>query len=277
MLTEHQREQRKLGIGGSDLAIILGISTYKTPYQLYLEKLGLHESFQEQTPNQYWGSKLEAVIRDEFAQRHNIVVETPDTLVHPLYPHLRANLDGFIPTWNSVLEIKCSNRYDEWGDILSDTIPLPYLTQVAHYCAVTNADSAHIAVLICGFSYREYKYIRDLTLEAMLLDAATKFWDNVQNNIPPQPINIDDLRLAYPGHVPDKKTYVTHDVDKSIHKLQNIQEQLKSLDKDAEKLKFEIMGHMEDSECLINADGHQLVTWRKSKSGSRSFVVKKVK
>ena len=49
MITQQQREERKLGIGGSDMPIILGLSNYKTPYQLYLEKIGEAESTYEDT------------------------------------------------------------------------------------------------------------------------------------------------------------------------------------------------------------------------------------
>ena len=40
MLTTEQLEARKKGIGGSDVASILGLSPWKSQYQLYLEKRG---------------------------------------------------------------------------------------------------------------------------------------------------------------------------------------------------------------------------------------------
>ncbi|HFC9341278.1 TPA: YqaJ viral recombinase family protein, partial [Enterococcus hirae] len=33
-------EDRKKGIGGSDVATVLGLNKYKSPYQLWLEKTG---------------------------------------------------------------------------------------------------------------------------------------------------------------------------------------------------------------------------------------------
>jgi putative phage-type endonuclease len=184
MITEEQRKARMMGIGGSDMSIILGLSTYKTPYVLYLEKKGLIESAYKETEQQYWGNKLEGVIRQHFTATHNIDVHEPETLIHPLYDFLRANVDGYIPAWNAVLEIKCSDKYmrHEWGDADSDAIPMQYLCQVAHYCAVTNADKAIIAVLIGGNEYREFTYIRDLELEAKLIDAASTFWKAVQGD-----------------------------------------------------------------------------------------------
>jgi len=181
MITEAQREERKLGIGGSDMPIILGLSNYKTPYQLYLEKIGESVGDDAQTPYQYWGQQLESVIRDEFAKRNNVIVETPDTSIHPFHDYLRGNVDGFIPAWNAVLEVKCSAGFmaHEWGEDGSDVIPMQYLVQVAHYCAVLNADFAYIAVLIGGNDYREFKYTRNFELESKIMDAAKTFWECV--------------------------------------------------------------------------------------------------
>ena len=55
-------EYRKQGIGGSDAAVACGISRYKSPVELWLEKTG-------QLPNQeageaaYWGTQLEPFVR----------------------------------------------------------------------------------------------------------------------------------------------------------------------------------------------------------------------
>ena len=39
-------EDRKRGIGGSDVATVLGLNKYKSPYQLWLEKTGHAPSLQ---------------------------------------------------------------------------------------------------------------------------------------------------------------------------------------------------------------------------------------
>ena len=39
MITEKQRLERKKSIGGSDVAAILGLSPWKTPGDVYLEKI----------------------------------------------------------------------------------------------------------------------------------------------------------------------------------------------------------------------------------------------
>jgi putative phage-type endonuclease len=276
MITEQQREERKLGIGGSDMPIILGLSSYKTPYQLYLEKIGEDSTDYEMTPFQYWGHQLEGIVRDEFSKRNNITVECPDTVIHPFHPFLRGNVDGFIPEWNAVLEVKCASSFmaNEWGEDGSDIIPMPYLVQVAHYCAVLNADCAYIAVLIGGNDYREYKYTRDATLENKVIDAAQKFWECVQKRTPPEPINQIDLKLLYPKHDPEKMKVIEPEMAEQLTTLYDTRFKIKQLNEVEEKYKFNIMQFMQDAECLTDHSGRPIVSWKANKRGTRTFLMK---
>lgn len=277
MITEEQRKERLLGIGGSDMPIIMGLSSYKTPYQLYLEKTGVVEISSEMTPPQYWGTKLEGVIRDEFAKRNNVSVETPTTICHPVYNFLRGNLDGFIPALRSVLEIKCASSFmaREWGEDGSDIIPLQYLVQVAHYCAITDADFAYIAVLIGGNDYREFKYTRDMGIENKIITEATKFWECVQKRIPPQPVNQVDLKIMFPRHNPDKTKTIAKPIEEQLSQLTETRFKIKQLADIEEKFKFNIMQFMEDAECLVDGEGQPIVSWKANKRGSRTFLLKR--
>ncbi len=276
MITEQQLQDRKLGIGGSDMPIILGLSNYKTPYQLYLEKTGELTNNKEESPQQYWGSRLENIIREEFASRNAVIVETPDTLIHPIHDFLRANIDGFVSEWNAVLEVKCSSSFmaQEWGDSGSDIIPMQYLCQVAHYCAVTNADCAYIAVLIGGNDYREYKYMRNAVLEDKIITAATTFWDCVQNKTPPVPVNQTDLRLMYPKHDPAKTVKIVPAIKEQLATLAETRFKIKKFSDVEEQHKFNIMQFMQDAECLVDDNNKPIISWKANKRGSRTFLMK---
>ncbi len=278
MITEQQREERRLGIGGSDMPIIMGLSSYKTPYQLYLEKIGESPTSSDMTDSQYWGSMLEDVIRDEFQRRNNVVVETPDTCVHPFHDYLRGNVDGFIPAWNAVLEVKCASNFmaHEWGEDGSDTIPMQYLVQVAFYCAVLNADCAYIAVLIGGNDYREFKYTRDFELESKIIDAAKHFWKQVQDKNPPEATNQIDLKLMFPKHDPAKTKIIAPEVAEQLTTLSETRFKIKQLSEIEDKYKFNIMQFMQDAECLIDNSGKPIVSWKSNKRGSRTFLLKGV-
>ena len=57
-------EYRKQGIGGSDAAVVCGISRYKSPVELWMEKTGQLPS-QETGEAAYWGNLLESLVRED--------------------------------------------------------------------------------------------------------------------------------------------------------------------------------------------------------------------
>jgi putative phage-type endonuclease len=275
-LSNQKLEERKLGIGGSDMPIILGLSNYKTPYQLYIEKKGITPVNEKMSPLQYWGNRLEGIIRDEFSIRNEVSVHVPDTLIHPFYEYLRANIDGYIVEWDSILEIKCSSQYmaHEWGEDGSDIIPMAYLVQVAHYCAVMNIKHAYIAVLIGGHDYRQFKYTRDLILEKTLVDSARLFWEAIQNDNAPPAINQIDLKMMFPINAPGKSINISEDVYNHFKNLSEVKAKIKELQEIEEQSRFNIMNYMSDAECLVDEAGKPLVTWKTNKRGSRTFLLK---
>ena len=56
---------RKNGIGGSDAATVCGISRYKSPIELWMEKTDRMKP-SEAGESAYWGTILESVVREEF-------------------------------------------------------------------------------------------------------------------------------------------------------------------------------------------------------------------
>lgn len=292
MITEKQKKERQLGIGGSDLPIILGLSSYKTPYELFLEKIGYLTPIDKETSFQEWGNRLEAVVRIKFAENHNIKVHaaktdkklsppsplvkyTLDPIVHPFYPYLRANLDGFIPEKNCVLEIKCVHAFtaNKLGEIGTDSIPLPYLVQVAHYVACTNADGAYIAVLIGGNEYKEFYYSRDHELEEELIHCASDFWEAIQTKTPPPPIKVSDLTLKYPNSTTSSQI-ITDWAENRLNKLKENRKKIKELEKKEIGYKLELMEYMKTNESLVTPEGKPLITWRTNKTGKRVFLIK---
>lgn len=276
MLTQEQRSKRRDGIGASDSPIIMGYSSYKTPYQLYLEKTGLLLDDEELTEQQYWGNALEPLIIRRFSEENNVKVEFPDTVYHPEYPFIFANLDGWIPSENAVIEAKSANSYQrkEWDMALTDGIPLVYLIQIAKQCAITNASRGYCAVLIGGMEYKQFVYERDAELEHIIIESDKEFWHCVQNKIPPDPISTSDCRLKYPTPSPEKIAQSTYKTANALAELTQVKEHLKQLAANEDMYKMHIMEHMGDAEYLMGQDGELLATWKANKKGTRVFNIK---
>ena len=91
---------RKLGIGGSDVAAIMGISPFATIRDLYNDKLGIEPLIEEGESN--WvakevGHRLEDLVAEIFAKKTGLTVFPVRKMFrHPLYPFMLADVDFFI-------------------------------------------------------------------------------------------------------------------------------------------------------------------------------------
>ncbi len=276
MLTDEQRAKRQDGIGASDTPIIMGYSSYKTPYQLYLEKIGAIESDDELTEQQYWGNALEPIIIKRFSEENDVQVTFPDTVYHPDYPYIFANLDGWIESENAIIEAKSANSFQrkEWDMALTDGIPLVYLIQVAKQCLITNATRGYCAVLIGGMEYKQFIYERDAALEALILKADIDFWHCVQNKIEPDPMSTSDCRLKFPKPHPDKVVESNFRTMNALVGLMNVKASIKDLMDKEDSLKMELMSHMGNAEYLMGQEGELVATWKATKKGTRVFNIK---
>lgn len=191
---------RRQGIGGSDVAPIMGISPYRTALDVWMDKTGRADE-DEQTEAMYWGTQLEEPIAQRFVQEHPdwMVEPVPATLV-PLEggrSYLHANLDRVIITDKgpAVLEIKTASLYkqSDW----KGGVPDYYLTQVCHYLLVTGWEVAYVAVLIGGNDYREYKVTRDEDDVQAVDRACEVFWKSyVKTDTMPQVVGADMRTLT---------------------------------------------------------------------------------
>lgn len=183
-------EQRRLGIGGSDVSAIMGMSKYKSAYALWAEKVGLAKMADiSDKPAVYWGTVLEPVVGAEYEKHHpEREVRRVNAVCKSIKrPWAQASLDYEVKDeklgWG-VLEIKTAGlmRAKDW----ENGIPLYYQTQIAHYLSVLNRPFADVAVLIGGQDYREFRYMRDKEDEKALVKAVDTFWhDYVEASMQP--------------------------------------------------------------------------------------------
>lgn len=179
---------RKNGIGGSDVAAILGISKWQSAVGLWLDKTNQADEPEKENEAMQWGSIMEPVIRNHFAKvMGKPVAEVKAILRHPEYPFMLADVDGVTVDDEgnpAILEIKTASEYkrDEW----EDDIPAYYQTQVQHYLCVTGVQKAYVAVLIGGNSFKVFEVDADAEVQQMLITVERDFWNKVQNMIRPE-------------------------------------------------------------------------------------------
>lgn len=175
---------RTRGIGSSDSAAAIGLSPYKSPLELWLEKTGRKAPDDlSQSEPVFWGSTLEPILAKVYAERTgNKVRRVNAVLQHPEHPFMLANLDRAIGG-NGILEIKTAGHHS--APFWEEGVPEAYQCQVLHQLAVTGKAWADVAVLIGGQDFRIYRIEREEDEVAALIERETIFWQHVESDTAP--------------------------------------------------------------------------------------------
>lgn len=197
--------ERRSGIGGTDAAVIAGVSSFKRPLQLFYEKRGeLPDFFAKSAEGVVrWGKLLEPVVRKHYAEVTGRLVRRAPFVKHKLFPFLVGHPDGFV--WRDkvrgILEVKTAffTKRREWEE---SGVPDAYYLQAQHYLGITGCAFASFAVLFGGSEFEFFDVARDQRIIDLLFAAEVEFWERIQANDPPSP-TFDDkgtelARALYP-------------------------------------------------------------------------------
>ena len=173
-------ELRAQGIGGSDVAAIVGLDPRRDAFAVYADKLGLVER-SEPNARMKWGKRLERVIVDAYSEetgrstiwidetRRNPAREwqvyTPDAMCTAMLRGIDAKNVSF-------------DQAAKWGEIGSDLVPDSIALQCQWYCSSADIPVWDVAALFGGNDLRIYTVNRDPEIEAALLEEAENFWKN---------------------------------------------------------------------------------------------------
>jgi putative phage-type endonuclease len=245
-------EWRKSGIGSSDAPIIMGVG-YRTPYQLYLEKIGQAPLVED--PNKKWifekGHKTEREARALLEIEHGGVEFTAGLVQMIDYPYLRASLDG------ANLEIREGKEFKlvSLKEFNEGKCPARYFPQIQHQYMVTNLKKIDI-VLCCYVGRLKTLKIKEVEVPIdmdyilnKLLPAELEFWWRVQNKIPPKLEKGDAVKIK-------DKTLIA-----KIKKQDAIQKKAEKLNKQILSLKHEYL--LIDQEILSMIDQPLMIYQKK--------------
>lgn len=193
--TEQWVKWRQGGIGASEIAAIMGLCPYNTPYDIWLVKTGRSRGFEGNSFTEH-GKALEAKGRARY-ELTNMEDMPPACATHPKYPICIASLDGLRSDNKLILEIKCPKGRQTIDAALAGNVPEHYLAQVQYQLAVTGADMLHF------FVYHEesqtdalVEVTPDIQYQGKLVAAALDFWNQyVLTDIAP-PLTEQDAKLV---------------------------------------------------------------------------------
>lgn len=271
-------EQRRHGIGASDVAAVLGESPFSTPYRVWLDKIGQRWDAPK-GEHLEWGHRLEPAIAQWVADHHPEVGQVCDGIdvASVEYPWLTAKPDRVIVPDGArdtliPLELKTSS---EWMSGEWDTIPPHYLLQVLTQCIVLGADRGYLAALIGGHSTRFFEVIvsEHQSKVERIITETEKFWQRVTALDPPPVTDVKEAMHRWQGG----GGAVTCDLE--LYDLLGKHTIAKADEKEAREaadaLKVEILKRIENDELIVTPTGEKLATYR-PQSGRKSVDLKRL-
>jgi len=213
---------RRKGVTASEIATVLGLSPWDSPYSLFHRKLGVLPE-REDSMALALGRHLESFVADQFADRYPeffwIFGDNGRALyAHPQRPWQLATPDrllfeGASESWPiedppvAVLECKTSASYDGWGDDGTDVIPVRYRCQVLWQMDVMQVTAGYLA---CLFLHSRQLRVYQLALDEdakqdleVMRAAAKAFLGRIVVGVPPpvdwRPATTATLKALHPS------------------------------------------------------------------------------
>lgn len=256
---------RQAGIGGSDIAKILGL-TPQWGNQLEVYRQKVEEPFEEtQTDAQFYGHAMEPILLKRFEEKYDLKIFKPNCIYQSSKtPFALANLDGFIESPVPMIwECKTAGatKTKEW----ERGVPLYYEMQVQWYMYIMEVQAAWVSVLIGGNDERHYQIDRDPEKIEKALVAASHVWNAVEKKSPP---------MAKKGdHETVKKFYSesnageTIELDPEMERLalnhKAYKSAIKQLAEQVDMIETRLKDYLKEKEIAVGKE--YTVSWKKTK------------
>ena len=272
---EEWLQHRQSGIGSSEVATIVGLNPWETPYQLWRRKLGIDPPKQE-TFAMKAGHYLEDAVaqfwHDETGQDIIKRSAVDWIIVNADKPYMRVSPDrtywlAGMPHSNDnkgILECKTTQM-----SIDPDDIPKHWFCQVQYQLGVAELEQGSLAWLCSGreFGYKNLSLVPDFY--GWLVDEVERFWtDNIQGKQEPTAANVQDVLLKYNRHTDGKIVEVNDEIFAAYKSLKELKDELSSIEERKAELEDKIKLGFGDAEA-ISYGGQTIATWKAPKPSSK--------
>lgn len=278
---EEWLKSREQGIGSSEVATILGLNKWESPYQLWRRRKGFDDPKKE-TFFMKAGHYLEdAVTRFWMDETGREVIKSSAgdwICVNKEKPFLRVSPDRtfWIPGQpkssknKGVLECKTTQ-----AQIDADDIPKTWFCQVQYQLGVMEMTEGSLAWLSAGreFAFKDIALVPDFY--GWMTEEIERFWvDNILGNIEPEITTVDDVLVKYARHTDGKIIQASPEIMNAYRDLKVVRDEIAEMEEKKEELEAKIKLAFGDAEAI--AYGPQtLVTWKAAKDSpkfdSKSF------
>ena len=261
-ITEKQRQNRNKHIGASESAAILGLSPWKTAYDVWLEKTSKLEMPTFSSEAADIGNMIENGLLDWMATEIDGKIVKNQFRVHK-EGILSATHDALVVERKEGGEAKTSGimnpfiAKDDWGEEGTDQIPEHILIQCQQQALVSNLDVVHVPALIGGRGRLMYRVERSVALCEIILERVTEFWThNIMMDIPPEGLPSLDV-IRFRRREPGLTINIPSEL---VANWQQKKETIKEVKKQEEQAKAAVLAAMENGEVGESEAGNVVVS-----------------
>lgn len=265
---------RQTGIGGSDAPAVMGVTSFKSAFSLWSEKVGLIEPVDlSDNERVQWGCRQEPVIIDGYEEESARVVDRlPKYTIFLHDSGFRfCTPDALQFQSQSVVEVKNVSEYKA-GDWLEEP-PLEYLIQLLHNMMVLNVETGTLVALLGGNRCIWYDIDRadygslcfDIWWQEYL------FWQMVQSEEPPEIDGSESTKTALSGvqeSAEEEAHLLSVEAMEATDRIDELLETKKGVAQEIKHYKNIIRAEMGEYINAVMPDGTGW-TYKQNKNGSR--------
>ena len=260
---------RQTYIGSSDTAAILGISPWKTPLDVYLDKVQPRVEITDPDKLRVLnrGKRMEPYVIDLLAEEAGLeIVRRGERYIDTEYNFLAAEIDAEAASGENI-EIKTVSPFKakEWGEQQSDEIPVHYAAQAMHALMITGRALCVFGVLIGADDFRIYRIERDDVTIAAIRAKEIAFWKRVQDRNPPDPSTVSDVFRLFGTHDSGAAIAANDAIQADVLALKSLKADAKSLEGIIAMREERIKLYMGDA-AILTMNGTPSITWKEQQS-----------
>lgn len=269
--------RRRSGIGGSDMARLIGLSPWGGRFNVWQDKIETGPAVDNPTVRMRIGTELEDLAARMYEEETGrkvcrldvqLKAKDPDDCRIGNVDRLCFCEDGRKP-WtpkrgvrtDRALEIKTSSDLSEW-----EVVPDYYMAQIQHYMGLmptVRVFDVPVLFLAKG-TFRIYTVERDERAIEVMKEVANDFWKRyVLTKTPPPPSTEEEAKARYPSHSEGKVAVASEKIEEAVRRIYACQQAVKVAEAEMDGLKALVQTAMQDAETLVMPDMKtKLCSWK---------------
>ncbi len=224
---------RRNKIGASDVPVIMGVSPWSSPIQLWEQKLGIVPP-KIKTFRMQRGSDLESTALRCFNEKHGLSLQ-PQVIICRSYPWAMSSLDGIDVEMKTILEIKCPGEVDH-KQACYGQVPDKYIPQLMHQMFCAEVEFAYY-YSFDGENGVTLKVERDDEYIKKMIEKELEFYKCLSEFIPPRMTEKDYIIKNDPDWKEASERYL------------NVKMQLSALEKLEETYRLDLLKKASGNSC----------------------------